>query len=200
MILGTCNWVSKVGQVTGRYRASASRNAFSGGPRIHWSVNTVASVRLLCNDVNCKHLPEGPHPGAERCGAIVRVGTESRPKEVKAARQVAEERRKSRRVGSVGARGGGDEWRPGVFKNTPKWSTPLRASGNKREPSGNPLRVHATTRAESFLCSRSSSLDWQGFNNPRAPSFLSVCGKEIGRSKDSTRNYPEFHSRDKLRE
>lgn len=68
VILGSCNWVSKVGQVTGRYRASASRNAFSSGPRIHWSVNAVASIRLLCNDVNCKYLPQGPHSGAARRG------------------------------------------------------------------------------------------------------------------------------------
>jgi hypothetical protein len=138
----SCNWVSKVGQVTGRYRArwrrrAARARAFSDGraPDPLVRERGSASTRLLCNDVNCKYLPEGPpRPGAARRGAArrgrdcARVGTESRPKEVKAARRA--KRRKSRRAGPAG---GAVRGSPGVFKNTPKWSTPLQAPGNKRD-------------------------------------------------------------------
>jgi hypothetical protein len=91
-ISGLSIWVSKVEQVTGRDRVGVAQRLLQRSPdplaREH---DGARAIRLLCNDVNCKYLPEDPHSrGAERSGAdaIVRVDTESRPKEVKAAGRV----------------------------------------------------------------------------------------------------------------
>jgi len=66
-ISGLCIWVSKVEQVTGRDRVGVAQRLLQRSPdplaREH---DGARGIRLLCNDVNCKYLPEDPHSrGAE---------------------------------------------------------------------------------------------------------------------------------------
>lgn len=98
MILGFYNWVSKVGRVTGH----ASRNVFSSGAWIHWSVNAVASIvyAYYVTTLTVNIYRRVPTRARYNAGAIVRVGTESRPKEVEAVKRAAEEEEvELRRVG-----------------------------------------------------------------------------------------------------